>query len=147
MKQMTVGLLVGWLALQAGAAEPQWMTDLPAAQKKARDETRIVLMDFTGSDWCVWCKKLSKEVFSTPQFAAYAKTNLVLVELDFPSNKEQSKALKKANEALKAKYRIEGFPTVVALNNEGKQIWKHEGYLEGGPGAFIAELEKAKKKK
>lgn len=147
MKQITVGLLVGWLALQAGAAELQWMTDLPAAQKKAKDETRIVLMDFTGSDWCVWCKKLSKEVFSTGEFAAYAKTNLVLVELDFPANKEQSKALKKANEALKAKYRIEGFPSLVALNSEGKQIWKHEGYLEGGPSAFIAELEKAKKKK
>ena len=65
-------------------------------------------MDFTGSDWCPWCIKLDKDIFSKPEFADYAKTNLVLVQLDFPNQKPQSDDLKKANAALQAKYDHEG---------------------------------------
>ena len=146
MKKMTLALLAGWMALQTGLAEVTWLTDLPAAQKKAKDEKKLVLMDFTGSDWCGWCIKLNKEVFSTKEFADYAKDNLVLVELDFPNKKKQSAELKKANQALKQKYGADGFPTIVVLNSEGKQVWKQVGYMPGGPTAWIAKLDEAKKK-
>lgn len=146
MKKLTLALLTGWVALQTGLAEVQWMTDLPAAQKKAKEEKKLVLMDFTGSDWCGWCIKLNKEVFNTKEFEDYAKDNLVLVELDFPSKKKQSAELKKANTALKEKYGANGFPTIVVLNSEGKQVWKQTGYMPGGPTAWIAKLNDAKKK-
>ena len=146
MKKLILGLLTGWMALQAGLAEVQWITDLPSAQKKAKEEKKLVLMDFTGSDWCGWCIKLNKEVFSTKEFADYAKDNLVLVELDFPNKKQQSAELKKANQALKEKYGANGFPTIVILNSEGKQVWKQVGYMPGGPTAWIAKLNEAKKK-
>jgi thioredoxin-related protein len=146
MKKLTLGLLTGWLALQTGLAEVQWTTDLPAAQKKAKEEKKLVLMDFTGSDWCGWCIKLNKEVFSTKEFADYAKDNLVMVEVDFPRKKQLSDAQKKANDALQAKYGAEGFPTIVVLNSEGKQVWKQVGYMQGGPKAWIAKLDEAKKK-
>ena len=68
MKKLALGLLMGWLALHAGAAELKWETDLPAAQAQAKKEKKMVLMDFTGSDWCGWCIKLNKEVFSTKEF-------------------------------------------------------------------------------
>ena len=78
------------------------------------------------------------------EFAAYAKANLVLVELDFP-RKPQPAALQKANEALKGKYGASGFPTIVVLDSSGKQVWKQVGYMEGGPAAWIAKLDTARK--
>jgi protein disulfide-isomerase len=145
MKKMTMGLLLCWVALQSMAAEKtEWLTDLPKAQAKARAEHKLVVMDFTGSDWCVWCKKLDKEIFSTPEFADYAAKNLVLVEVDFPNHKEQTADLKKANQALSEKYSIQGYPTVIVLNGDGKKVGEL-GYMEGGPKAFTAELDKLKK--
>jgi thioredoxin-related protein len=144
MKKVAVGLLASWVLFQAGAEELQWTTDLPKAQAKAKSENKLVVMDFTGSDWCPWCIKLNKEVFSTPEFVAYANKNLVPVEVDFPNKKEQSSELKKANQALQKKYDIKGYPTVVVLNGEGKKVGEL-GYQPGGPKAFIAELEKLRK--
>jgi thioredoxin-related protein len=146
MKRLVFALLASFAAVQLQAAELNWMTDLPKAQAQAKKENKLVMLDFTGSDWCGWCIKLNKEVFSKPEFAAYAKTNLVLVEVDFPRSKTQSAALKKANEALGEKYGIEGYPTIIVLNGEGKKVGKL-GYMPGGPKAFTAELDKLKSKK
>lgn len=145
MKKIAIGLLACWALLPAGAAETQWLTDLPEALAKAKAENRMVLMDFTGSDWCGWCIKFDKEVLSTPQFKDYAATNLVLVALDFPHKKPQSAALRKANEALSQKYSVDGFPTFVVLSRDGKEIGRQTGYEPGGPEAFIARLERFKK--
>ena len=121
MKKLALVIVMTVAALCVRAAELDWTTDLPKAQAKAKEGSKLVLMDFTGSDWCVWCKRLNKEIFSTPEFAEFAKENLVLVELDFPSKKPQSAELKKANEALGKKYNIEGYPTVIVLNAAGKR--------------------------
>src|ERR1044071_10389718 len=94
-------------------AAVEWLTDLPKAQAQARAENKAVLIDFTGSDWCGWGILLKNEVLSAPDFATYAEKNLVLVEVDFPRHKAQAPALRAANEALSAKYRVEGFPTIV----------------------------------
>jgi len=145
MKKLAIALVGGWALLQAGAEELQWMTDLPKAQAQAKTEHKMVLMDFTGSDWCPWCIKLNKEIFSKPEFTEYAKKNLVAVEVDFPRRKEQSAELKKANQKLQQQYKIEGYPTVIVLNSEGKQVGQL-GYQAGGPKAFIEELEKLKNK-
>lgn len=131
-------------AALALAVEANWLTDLPKAQAKAKTEKKLVVMDFTGSDWCSWCIALKKEVFNTKEFADYASKNLVLVEVDFPQRKKQSDGEKKANEALMEKYKVDGFPTVVVLNGEGKEVGRL-GYDEGGPKPFIAKLEKLKK--
>ena len=145
MKKLAIGLMACWALVQAGAEELQWLTDLPKAQAKAKAESKLVLMDFTGSDWCPWCIKLNKEVFSKPEFIEYAKKNLVTVEVDFPRTKTQTAEQKKANQALQEKYKIEGYPTVVVLNSEGKKVGEL-GYQPGGPKAFIEELDKLKKK-
>lgn len=146
MKKWVVGMVACAALLQAGAEELKWLTSLPQAQAKAKSEHKLVMMDFTGSDWCPWCKKLNAEIFSKPEFAAYAQTNLVPVEVDFPHNKPQSEELKQANQALEKKYKIEGLPTVVVLDSQGKKLGEL-GYTEGGPKAFINELEKLKKGK
>ena len=145
MKKIVVGLMAAWALFQAGAEELSWMTDLPKAQAKAKSENKLVMMDFTGSDWCSWCMKLNKEVFSQPEFVAYAQKNLVPVEVDFPRAKEQSAAQKQANQQLQDQYKIQGYPTIIVLDGTGKKVGEL-GYQPGGPKPFIAELEKLKNK-
>ncbi len=144
MKKILVSLCAGLALMKAGAEELQWLTDVPKAVEKAKSENKLVMLDFTGSDWCGWCIKLHKEVFSQPEFADYAKKNLVLVEVDFPRRKDQSAELKKANQALQEKYKIEGYPTLILLNKDGKQVGQL-GYMPGGPKPFVTELDKVKK--
>lgn len=137
--------LIALLALivQVNAAELDWQTDLPKAQAQAKTEKKLVMLDFTGSDWCGWCIKLNKEVFSKPEFVEYAKKNLVAVEVDFPNKKKLSAAQKQANDALAKKYGIKGYPTIIVLDSEGKKVGEL-GY-KPNPTSFIAELEKLKK--
>lgn len=122
-----------------------WGTDYKAALEQAAKANKPVLLDFTGSDWCGWCIKLDKETFSKPEFKSFAEKNLVLVEVDFPNSKPQSAAVKKQNEELQAKFGVEGFPTLVLLNSEGKEIARNVGYLAGGPKGLIGWVEKATK--
>lgn len=135
------GLLLLFVAVGVRASDkPGWLDNQKQALTKAKEGKKLILMDFTGSDWCGWCMKLDKEVFSTPEFRSYAGKNLVLVELDFPHQKYISPQTKKQNEELGQQYNIEGYPTIIVLNSEGKKVGKL-GYMEGGPKAFIAALE------
>jgi thioredoxin-related protein len=135
-----------WLAvvsMSAGVfAADGWETDFAKASAKAKAEGKHILIDFSGSDWCGWCVKLDKEVFSKKAFKSYAKENLILVLADFPRDKsKQSEELQKQNEELSKKYEVRGFPTVYILNPEGKAIDK-TGYQAGGPEAYVAYLKK-----
>lgn len=145
MKKLMMGLVTMALAFQLGAADSSWLTDMPKALEKAKADKKMVMIDFTGSDWCGWCIKLDKEVFSTPEFKEYAAKNLVLVEIDFPRKKAQSDALKQQNRKLQKQYNIEGYPTIVVLNSNGKEVGRL-GYKPGGPKVFIADLDKLKNK-
>ena len=141
-----LGLCAFGFWLQAQAEDTAWLTDMPKALKEARAEHKIVLADFTGSDWCGWCKKLEKDTFSKPEFAEYAGKNLVLLRLDYPRSTPQSDELKAANAELASKYKIEGYPTLIALKPDATVIWRVDGYLEGGPKALIEALDSAKQK-
>jgi len=144
MKTTLIALLSALALCSSMAGE--WQTDAAKAQEQAKKEGKLVLLDFTGSDWCGWCIKFKKEVLDTKEFTEYADKNLVLVEIDFPRKKEQSDELKKANQALKAKYKVSGFPTYVVLDGDGKEVGRQVGYAKGGPTAFIEKLDGFKKK-
>ncbi|QDU93273.1 thioredoxin family protein [Lignipirellula cremea] len=141
VKSLTLGLLVAMFAASPVlAAGPEWMHDFEKAKAKALAEKKAMLVDFTGSDWCAWCKRLSAEVFTKDEFLAAATKNLVLVELDFPSDKSsQSEELQAQNEKLKEIYSISGFPTVLLTDAEGIPF-ATTGYQEGGPEAYITHL-------
>lgn len=126
------------------AAKPGWLTSYEQAQKEAQTNHKLLLMDFTGSDWCGWCIMLDKEIFSKPEFKEYASKNLVLLELDFPRAKKMPAEVSAQNERLLMKYGIQGFPTVVVFNSDGKPLGAL-GYQAGGPQPFIAQLEKLRK--
>jgi len=125
-------------------AEPSWETDFKKAQEQAKTDKKLLLVDFTGSDWCGWCIKLNREVFSKPEFKDYATKNLVLLEVDFPRAKVLPDSVRKQNQELASEYQVQGFPTVVVLDGEGHKVGEL-GYMEGGASAFIAELEKFRK--
>ena len=122
------------------SAESSWITDYKKAQEDAKAGKKLMLLEFTGSDWCGWCMKLDKEVFSTPEFQNYASRNLILVKVDFPRRRPQTEALKKQNEQLAQKYGIQGFPTIIVLNGQGEKVGEL-GYMAGGPSPFLAKLE------
>lgn len=116
-----------------------WELNFEQAQVRAKAENKPMLLDFTGSDWCGWCIRLDKEVFSQPEFKAYAANSLVLVELDFPRAKKQSAEIKAQNKALAKKYSIRGYPTILLLTAEGELI-ERTGYQRGGAANYVAHI-------
>jgi protein disulfide-isomerase len=132
------------VCVSVARADSTWLTDFKQAQQKAKADHKLLLLDFTGSDWCGWCIKLKREVFSRPEFNDYATKNLVLMEVDFPRSKALAESVQQQNMVLAQQYQIEGFPTIVVLNGDGKQVGAL-GYVPGGPEAFIAELERLRK--
>lgn len=124
-----------------GAAEGAWLTDAAKAKAEAAKSGKPILMDFTGSDWCGWCVKLKKEVFDTPEFTAWAKDKVVLLEVDFPRKKEQSAEAKKVNRELSETYKIEGYPTIIIADAAGKELGRL-GYQQGGPASWTAAADK-----
>ncbi|MBN1300092.1 MAG: thioredoxin family protein [Melioribacteraceae bacterium] len=149
MKKAFIALFLIFFAASSGCAsdvdakDPNdlvWHTKLEDAVKIAQKEDKNILVNFTGSDWCVWCKRLSKEVFTQKSFANYANEELVLVKLDFPRSIQQTMETKKYNEMQAYKYGIRGFPTIVLLNEEGNLVGK-TGYQAGGPDNYVKHLE------
>ena len=129
---------LGTLSLQAGEG---WSDNFQDSLTKAKTEKKLLLAEFTGSDWCPPCKKQAAEVFSQQEFKDYAAKKLVLVELDYPRSKPLSDTVKAQNQELKTKYAIRGYPTVVVFDGEGKELARWVGYGGGGPAALIAKIE------
>ncbi len=121
-------------------ASQGWLTDWEAAKAKSKAENKPILINLTGSDWCGWCIKMEKEIFSQKAFTDFAAENLVLMEADFPKKKEQPAALKKQNAELEKQYLAGGYPTVFLLDAEGKKLSEDLGTLKGGKDELIAKL-------
>ena len=132
-----VAVMLAAFGLKAEAAD--WETDFAKASTNASKSGLYMLLDFSGSDWCGWCVKLDKEVFSKPDFKAFAKTNLVCVLVDFPKQKHQSKKLKDQNAELAKKFGIRGYPSVILLSPDG-ELAGTTGYQEGGAKKYVDQL-------
>jgi len=123
------------LAAPAIAADG-WMTDLPAALQKARQENKLVLVDFTGSDWCGACIALRRTVLDTADFRQYAANKFVLMEVDLPRRQIDGK-LRAANEAIAARYHVASYPTIMVLNPQGEVVGGFEGSVKSLKDALI----------
>ena len=102
----------------------------------------MVLLDFTGSDWCAVCQRMNQDVFDTREFKDYARDNLELVEVDFPHDKPLRLATVKQNAELMNRYHVETLPVFVLLDAKGTLVKVLEGYQPGGPKAFVETLKK-----
>ena len=130
------------LAAFAKTSTPEgWLDDYDAALKKAAAENKHVVIDFSGSDWCGWCKRLDKEVFATDVFRKGAADKYVLLMVDSPSDKSLlTPEAAKNNPKLVEKYDIHGFPTVVVLDPKGEEVLR-TGYQKGGPEKYLKMLD------
>jgi thioredoxin-related protein len=138
-------LLLRSLALLPIAASSiyasDWTTDYKAALVQARAQHKLALLDFTGSDWCQFCKSLEEEVLTQPEFQRYAVQTFVLVTIDFPRKTQLPDDLKRQNAELEKEFQPNGFPTLVVVDSDGKQLGRIVGYDPGsGPQAVIDEL-------
>ena len=141
MMRAVLALLFCTLALAVEAADAKWYYDLSEAKVAAKREKKLVFIDFTGSDWCGWCMKLRREVFTTPEFNNYARSNLVLLEIDLPHGKPLSPEQLAANMRVQEQYQVEGFPTLIVLNHEGQEIWRLPSYADAKPADWIRLFE------
>ena len=103
------------------------MTDLPAALQQAEREGKLVLVDFTGSDWCSACIVLRRAVLDTPSFREFAADKFVLMEVDLPLNKDRNPGLYHRNEEIAKRYGVGGFPTVMVLDPLGRVMGGFQG--------------------
>jgi len=142
--RLLASVLAIWAALTAVAAGPVWLTDLEEAKKVAKAEKKVILLLFTGSDWCGPCISLKKEVFDQKKFATVTN-DFVLVELDYPRKTEQSAQVKARNSGLYFAFGIEGFPTIMLLDAEGAPFAREVGYQNGDPVKYLAQLKGLRK--
>jgi thioredoxin-related protein len=138
-------VVLGLLGAVSARADSAWGINYKKAQEEAKASNKLVLLNFTGSDWCGYCIQFDRLILSQPQFKDYAAKNLILVEIDFPRQKPQNVETRKQNQELAERYQVEGFPTLILLNGEGKTVWRFDGFYTAGVAAFLAELDKVRK--
>ena len=133
--------LIATCALLAATSTPAGFTDnLDTAFANAEKNGKYVYACFSGSDWCGWCMKLEKEVFSDKTFIESVSKDYELVFIDSPRNKDVlSERAKTENPKLTQKYKIQGFPTALVFNSKGEKI-ATTGYRRGGATAYAGYL-------
>lgn len=144
-----VTILAVLLSLNAFSQEKNenldWNTNLVKAVDKAIETDKPLLLFFTGSDWCGWCKRLQSEAFVKPEFEKWANENVVLVELDYPRRTAQSQEIREQNMNIQRMFAVRGYPTIWFVNptKNGSEIGFEKigktGYVRGGAPAWIAE--------
>ncbi|MCI7005056.1 MAG: thioredoxin family protein [Akkermansia muciniphila] len=97
-----------------------WETDFEAAAQRAEREGKLLLVEFTGSDWCGACMQMHRSVLDKPEFADEIRPGFIPVCLDYPRKTEQAAELKKQNNELARRYAIQGFPTLLVLTPSGE---------------------------
>lgn len=127
---------------EAAMTELTWYADFDEAMAAAKAQGKDLLVDFTGSDWCVWCHRLDGEVFSKEAFKQYAAENFITVALDFPQDPEIQAQVPnpERNDELQAEYGVRGFPTVLLMTPEG-EVYGRTGYRPDGPEPYVEYLE------
>ena len=137
MKLLAIYLL---LALSPSVT---WLGDFSQAKTEATQKHKLILINFSGSDWCGPCIRLRKEILESDAFVNYASDHLVLVRADFPRQKKNqlSKEQVKLNEALADKYNTEGkFPYTLLIDENGKILKDWDGFPNETPEQFIAQI-------
>ncbi len=124
-----------------------WMQDFEAAKKKAAEEKKDLLLDFTGSDWCPPCKDLTARILSQDSFKTEAGKNYILVELDFPNDKSKiTPEISAQNKKLAEAYGIQGYPTILLTDAQGRPFGQ-TGHHPGSPEDYLAHLADLQKSK
>lgn len=124
-------------------SNPGWLTNLNDAYAESKKTGKPILANFTGSDWCGWCKKLTATVFSQPDFAAWASISVVLLEFDYPRGKDLPQYIRAQNENMKNAMGVSGYPSVFLFDlkmNEAAKTYDIINYGRTGYKATVLEF-------
>ena len=135
---LTIIAVIGLAFAAAAEEEVHWETDYDVALAKAEATGRFVFMNFTGSDWCIFCMVIDKKFFKHEDFIKLAADHFVCLTVDFPKFKEQDEKLKKFNTGLAEKHIVRGYPTIIITDDTGKAVGR-SGYKQGMGGAQYVE--------
>ncbi len=124
---------------QQQQSQVSWNTNYNDALQAAQNQNKPLLLFFTGSDWCGWCKKMVQEVFDSPEFAQKVGDDFIFVEVDFPMRAPLSSTLAQQNDMLKQRYGVTGFPTIIILD-PNQNFVAESGYRPGGGVAYADYL-------
>ncbi len=146
MKKIILGILL-LASITTFSQELKWLDSYEQAAKISKETNKPILANFTGSDWCGWCKVLDKQVFSTDEFKTWASENVVLLVLDFPKRKKLPQAIQIQNYTLQKAFGVRGYPTITLFEpGKGDDPKKdmvelgRTGYVKGGPTKWIASI-------
>ena len=120
-----------------------WQTNFEDAKKSAHEKHELIVLNFSGSDWCIPCIRLHKEIFESDDFKNYAADHLILVNADFPRLKKNqlTKEQVKQNEALADRYNPKGkFPFTLILDADGKVLKTFDGLPDGSSAEFTDQI-------
>ncbi len=120
-----------------------WNVNLESAKEKAEQESKNIILVFSGSDWCAPCIKLEKNIWESAEFKIAAKENWVMLKADFPRKKANrlSKEQTQENEMLAEKYNPNGyFPLVLVIDKSGNVLGT-TGYKDSSPSDYIIHLQ------
>jgi thioredoxin-related protein len=120
-----------------------WLNDFDQAKQIAKESNKMILLNFSGSDWCAPCIKMKKDVFDKSEFQDFANQRLVLVRADFPRNKKNQLDAKQRehNEKLAEQYNPKGkFPLTILLDANGKVIYEWDGYQGKSASEFVNDV-------
>jgi thioredoxin-related protein len=137
MKLLFISFIIGLFA------NITWLGDFNQATAEAAKSHKLILINFSGSDWCGPCIRERKEILENDVFINYAADHLVLVRADFPRQKKNqlSKEQIKLNEALADKYNPEGkFPYTILVDERGKVLKDWDGFPNESPEQFVAQI-------
>jgi thioredoxin-related protein len=136
-------LIIGFVLVLIGSLSSLAQSDqLEKAAQIAKEENKLIFMNFSGSDWCRACMVLKQSIIDTDEFKAYADKELILVDVDFPRKKKNrlSKEQTKHNEKLAEKYNKDGqFPTIIILDSDLNIVAK-TGYKRLSPAQYVNHI-------
>lgn len=122
--------------------------DFEKALAEAKKDGKVLMLEFTGSQWCPPCKMLHKYVLNTDKFLKHAKDKLKVVVADFERSGKPRDAANAAQYAkLADTYELTGFPTIILINPQSGYIEKIVGFQIQSPEELIAKTEEVAKTK
>lgn len=126
-------------------ADANWTDNFRLATQLAQKENKPILMLFTGSDWCGFCIKMEQNAFSNPAFGDFLNKNFVLFKADFPIHKQIPEDIRKQNRQLSNKYAVTGYPTIVIISPDGKELTR-TGFIRGDVSDYLKHYQDILKK-
>ncbi len=138
-KTAVIGIFLILASLSNGFAQT---SQLENAALLAKQENKLIFINFSGSDWCRSCMILKQSILETPEFESFASKELILVDVDFPRKKKNrlSKEQTEYNEKLAEKYNPDGqFPTIIILDSDLNIIAK-TGYKRLSPSLYVNHI-------